>query len=104
MAMKIATMSKVFRVLGRMPPAMRSERRTSSLLSVIVAIESVTSKKRLQFRLYAIDNRVNTRKIDTYGCIKSTVKSTPPFLNRAKKQFPRNNKSKRIINVQKHLR
>jgi hypothetical protein len=54
MAMKIATISNVFRVLGRMPPAMRSERRTSSLLAAVVAIESVSSIKRLQFRLYAI--------------------------------------------------
>ena len=43
--MKIATMSKVFRTLERMPPAIRSERKTSPLLSAIVAIESVTSKK-----------------------------------------------------------
>ena len=43
--MKIATMSKVFRVLGRIPPAMRSERKTSPLLSDVAAIEWFLQQK-----------------------------------------------------------
>jgi hypothetical protein len=45
-ATKMATMSKVFRTLGRIPPAMRSERRTSPPpLSAVVAIEPNLLKK-----------------------------------------------------------
>jgi len=39
----MAIISKVFRVFGRIPPAIRSERRTSSLLSAVDAIPLSTS-------------------------------------------------------------
>src|SRR6266516_1165711 len=60
-ATKMAIMSNVFKTLGRMPPAMRSERKTSPPpLSAVVAIELNLLKNTVA--LCATDTRIHIHK------------------------------------------
>src|SRR6184192_3650181 len=84
MATKMATMSNELRTLGRIPPAIRSERRTFPLpLSAVVAIEVFTSKYacslRYSERREAMDDRLHKIHpiIDSLMVIRQVVAGSP---------------------------